>query len=102
MAMLSQVITGKQPTPPRIMIVGTEGIGKSTFGVNAPKPIFVQTEDGLSEIDCAKLPLVTSFDELIQQLRAFCRRSTTTRRCASTRSIGRNVSCGIACVRTTV
>jgi len=70
MAMLSQVITGKQPSPPRIMIVGTEGIGKSTFGASAPKPIFIQTEDGLSEIDCAKFPLAASFDELITQLKA--------------------------------
>jgi len=70
MALLQQVITGKQPAPPRLMIYGSEGIGKSTFAANAPKAIFIQTEDGLSEIDCAKLPLVTSFDELVQQLKA--------------------------------
>ena len=70
MALLTQVITGKQPTPPRLMIYGSEGVGKSTFAANAPKAIFIQTEDGLSEIDCAKLPLVTSFDELLTQLKA--------------------------------
>ena len=66
---LKNVVTGKQPAPPRIMIVGGEGIGKSTFAANAPKPLFIQTEDGLSQIDCARLPLVGSFDELIKQLK---------------------------------
>ena len=70
MALLNQVLTGKQPVPPRIMVYGSEGVGKSTFAANAPKAIFVQTEDGLSEIDCTKLPLATSFDEVLQQLRA--------------------------------
>lgn len=70
MALLKQVITGKNPKPPRIVIYGAEGVGKSTFAANAPKVIFVQTEDGLSEIDCSKLPLVTRFDELIAQLTA--------------------------------
>ena len=46
MALLQNVITGKQPVPPRIMIYGSEGVGKSTFAANAPKAVFIQTEDG--------------------------------------------------------
>ena len=71
MALLSQVITGKQPTPPRLMIYGSEGVGKSTFAANAPKAIFIQTEDGLSEIDCAKLPLVTEAPKHTDRNRGF-------------------------------
>ena len=70
MALLQNVIKGRQPVPPRLMIYGSEGVGKSTFAANAPKAVFVQTEDGLSEIDCARLPLVGSFDELLTQLKA--------------------------------
>jgi hypothetical protein len=50
------------------MLYGTHGIGKSTFASCAPKPIFIQTEDGLGEIDCDKLPLTTTFDQAMQAL----------------------------------
>ena len=68
MALLQQVITGKQPVPPRIMIYGSEGIGKSTFGANAPKAIFIQTENGLNSLDVARLPLVKTYEDLVKQL----------------------------------
>jgi hypothetical protein len=54
--------------PPRILVYGTEGVGKSTFASESPKPIFVQTEDGLAQIDCEKFPLATSFEEVQQSL----------------------------------
>jgi hypothetical protein len=54
--------------PPRILVYGTEGIGKSTFGSQAPKPIFVQTEDGLDELDCDKFPLATNYDDVLTAL----------------------------------
>jgi hypothetical protein len=50
------------------MLYGIEGIGKSTFASQSPRPIFVQTEDGLGQIDCDKLPLATSFEEVQQAL----------------------------------
>ena len=70
MSLLDSVTTGKQSQPPRIMIYGGEGVGKSTFAASAPKPIFCQTEDGLSEIPTSKFPLVKEFDELMLQLKA--------------------------------
>lgn len=70
MSILSSVTSGKESRPPRIMIYGSEGIGKSTFAANAPQPIFIQTEDGLSEINCARFPLVKSFDDVVVQLTA--------------------------------
>ena len=50
------------------MLYGTHGIGKSTFASCAPKPVFIQTEDGLGEIDCDKFPLATTFDQAMQAL----------------------------------
>ena len=47
---------------------GTEGVGKSTFASHAPKPIFIQCEDGLDEIDCEKFPLATSYDDVVAAL----------------------------------
>ena len=68
MSMLEKVQRGRTPKPPRILCYGPEGEGKSTFGSQADKPIFVQTEDGLDEIDCDKFPLAASYDEVAAAL----------------------------------
>jgi len=68
MQMFSRIERGRTPMPPRVLIYGTEGIGKSTFASQAPKPIFVQTEDGLGEIECDKFPLAQSFEEVQEAL----------------------------------
>lgn len=70
MSLLSTVTTGCENRPPRIIIYGSEGIGKSTFASHTPNPIFIQTEDGLSSINAAKFPLATSFEQVIDQLKA--------------------------------
>lgn len=53
-----------QNLPPRIVLYGVHGIGKSTFGSILPKPIFLQTEDGLRKIKVKKLPLCKTWLEL--------------------------------------
>jgi hypothetical protein len=70
MGLLQSVHKGRRPMPPRILLYGTEGIGKSTFGARAPAPIFVPTEDGLGEIDCHHFPLADSIDQVIEDLAA--------------------------------
>lgn len=70
MSLLNNIQSGKTAKPPRIMVYGCEGIGKSTFGASAPNPIFIQTEDGLGEIDCRKFPLARSFGEVLAMLTA--------------------------------
>ena len=70
MGMLENIQTGRENKPPRIMLYGQEGVGKSTFGASAPAPIFIQTEDGLGEIDCCKFPLAQSVEDVIIELTA--------------------------------
>ncbi len=43
MSLMQQIKHGRQPMPPRLVLYGTEGVGKSTFASEAPSPIFVQT-----------------------------------------------------------
>ena len=68
MKLLEQVQTGVKPAPRRVLLYGTHGIGKSSFAARAKKPIFIPTEDGLGEIDCAKLPLATSFEDVMNAI----------------------------------
>lgn len=73
MSTLASIQSGRASKPPRILLYGVEGIGKSTFGAQAPKPIFIQTEDGLDEIECDKFPLAKTYDEVIAALRTLQR-----------------------------
>lgn len=68
MSLMATVHRGRAAKPPRILLYGVEGIGKSTFGSQAPNPVFIQTEDGLDEIDCHKFPLAKSYDEVTSAL----------------------------------
>jgi len=70
MSLMNQIHTGRRIMPPRILMYGTEGIGKSTTASQAPKPIFIPTEDGLDQIDCASFPLAQRFDEVVSAISA--------------------------------
>lgn len=62
---LSAVERTKRATPDRILMIGVEGVGKSTFGANAPRPIFISAESGLSEIDTEAFPEPETFSDVL-------------------------------------
>ena len=72
MSLLEKIQTGRAHRPPRLLVYGVEGIGKSTFAAHAPEPIFIQTEDGLDELACSKFPLATSYADVIGALNDLC------------------------------
>ena len=44
--MLESIQTGRENRPPRLMVYGQEGVGKSTLGASAPDAIFIQRIQG--------------------------------------------------------
>lgn len=58
-----EIIRGKQIRAQKVVIYGTEGIGKSTFVANFPDPLFIDTEDGTSALDVSRVR-PTSWEEL--------------------------------------
>jgi len=64
--LLSQVKSAKQPKPRRILLYGVEGIGKSTWGAGAPNPVFISTEDGISNIDVPAFPQAEKYSDVMQ------------------------------------
>jgi hypothetical protein len=52
--------------PPRIVLYGVHGIGKSTFGAQAPKPVFIQTEEGLDAVSATAFPVCRSFEDMLE------------------------------------
>lgn len=68
MSLLDKVQRGKQHKPRRTVIYGTHGIGKTTWAAHWPKPIFIQTEDGCSDLDVASFPLSTELMDAWQPI----------------------------------
>ena len=67
---LSSIRSGRQFAPPRILIYGPEGLGKTTWAISAPKPIVILTEDGLSALgtDTPHFPLAHTYSEIIDAI----------------------------------
>jgi len=65
---LANVITGVRMQPPRIVLYGPHGIGKTTFGASAPNPIFLPFEDGEGRLDVARFPRITTYAGVIDAI----------------------------------
>lgn len=66
---LGSVVTGKQKQPVRVLVYGVDGIGKTTFGASAPKPIFLGAETGTSQMDVPRFPTPEAWQELHDAVR---------------------------------
>lgn len=67
---LSQLNRAATPKPPRILIHGVAGVGKTTFAAGSNQPVFLQTEEGLGLLSVPHFPLATSFDAVLESLAA--------------------------------
>ena len=65
---LSDIVSGKQQRPIRLMIYGQRGVGKTTFASQAPNAIFIATEDGTAHLNVARFPIPKVWEELVQCL----------------------------------
>lgn len=54
--------------PPKLVIYGPGGIGKTSFVATMDKAIIVQTEDGIGKIECDHFPVAKTYDEFIGRL----------------------------------
>jgi hypothetical protein len=71
---LTAVRRGKIPdAPKRVLLYGPEGIGKSTFAMGAPAPIFLCPEDGTAELDVARLPEPHAWTDVLDAVRLLSR-----------------------------
>ena len=56
---LASIQSGPRTAPPRILLYGPHGCGKTTLAAQAPSPIFICTEDGLGTLETPAFPLAT-------------------------------------------
>lgn len=64
-----KIISGKITKPQKVVIYGPEGIGKSTFAAQFPKPLFIDTEGSTSHLEVDRLPKPTSWQMLRQYIK---------------------------------
>jgi hypothetical protein len=61
-----ELTRGKIRTPERVVIYGPEGVGKTELASRFPAPVFMDTENSTSHIDCVRTPVPTSFAHAMQ------------------------------------
>jgi hypothetical protein len=66
---LAAVTKGIVHAPYRLVIHGTDGVGKTTFGADAPAPIFLGAEDGTGHLDVARFPAPESWLDILDAVR---------------------------------
>ena len=63
-----KIISGKIVKPQKVIIYGPEGIGKSTFASQFPRPLFIDTEGSTSHLEVDRLERPTSWQMLRQYI----------------------------------
>lgn len=62
--------TKRAMAPPRLVIYGEHGCGKTTLASGAHKPIFIPLEDGLTGLEVDAFPILTSWNQVKEALNA--------------------------------
>lgn len=65
---LSSISAGPRSQPPRLLVFGPHGVGKTTFAASAPAPIIIQTEDGLGMLETPAFPLAADTASVFEAL----------------------------------
>ena len=65
---LASLRQGGDARPPRLLTYGVAGVGKTLFATSAPRPVVLQTEDGLGTISAATFGVLRSFDAVMEAL----------------------------------
>lgn len=56
--------------PPRIVLYGTHGVGKSSWAAQADRPVFIQTEEGLDALSVTAFPKARSYEEVMEAIQS--------------------------------
>ena len=66
--LLKRLTVGRIDVPDRVFLYGVEGIGKSTLAASAPAPIFLGAEDGTAQLDIARLPQPSTWQDVLDSV----------------------------------
>ena len=63
-----KITRGKIAKAQKVVLYGTEGIGKSTFASHFPDPVFIDTEGSTNNMDVARLDKPSSWSMLLEEV----------------------------------
>lgn len=66
-----EINTGVVKTPLKVIIYGTEGVGKTTLASKFPKPLLIDAENGSGALNVARYPYPTSWQMLMSEVQEF-------------------------------
>jgi hypothetical protein len=66
---LAAITSGIIRAPYRLLVHGKDGVGKSTFGSNAPKAVFLGTEDGTGHLNVSRFPAPETWEDVLDAVR---------------------------------
>ena len=64
MSILDGILEQTQPSAPKGIVYGPPGIGKTTFGADAPASFIVDCENGAGTVKCRKSPYCATWPEI--------------------------------------
>lgn len=72
MSLLDKVQPSRQMRPPRILLLGTEKVGKSTFASSMQAPVFlpIAKEEGIDDIDTMAFPVAKEYQHVLSAIGA--------------------------------
>lgn len=62
---LQSITAEPDRSPPRLIMFGPEGVGKTRWAIQAPNPIVIPTEQGQGREAYARFPQVTGFNDVV-------------------------------------
>lgn len=81
--LLSNLRTGIEIKPPKVLVYGPSGVGKSTLASTCTKPIFLDFENRINHLDVTKTPVikdVTTLNQYLKELLSMFENSTVKKR----------------------
>lgn len=63
-----QITKGKRARAQKVVVYGSEGIGKSTFAAQFPEPLFIDTEGSTDNMDVSRLDKPSSYTMLKNEI----------------------------------
>lgn len=63
-----EIVKGAIKSPWKVCLYGTQGLGKSSIGAAAPKPLMFDLEKGLDRIEADKTPYITKYSDLVEAM----------------------------------
>lgn len=63
-----KISKGKKKQAVRVVLYGTEGIGKTTLAAHFPKPLFIDVEQGSYQIDVERFDGITTWADVLEAI----------------------------------